>query len=149
MIFTPPPGWTRVPQPDGLGFVLPTKNSQESVTLLLLQDQELNQDFKTTLKSIARSRVKQNERVLQKTEPYPFQSGANVESLFELLIVQNAGREEMRAYTGLHPGNRIDVVVLLTPNPQAFQRNMPVLKEFLSHLQFTNLKQPDSPEPSH
>ena len=148
MIFIAPPGWTRVPQPDGLAFLLTPKNPQETVTLFLLQDRELNGNFRTAFKSIVQSRVKQNERVLQRSEPHPFPNVASAENLFEILVIQETGREAIRAYVGFHPGNRIDVVTLASPNQETFQRNMPVLKEFLSHLQFDGSK-PDPSGPSH
>ena len=148
MIFTAAPGWTRAPQPDGLAFLLPPKDSPEAATLFLLQDRELNGDFRATFKSIVQSRVKKNERILQRSEPHPFPSVAGAENLFEILVIQDAGREAIRAYMGFHPGNRIDVVTLAAPNQEMFQRNMLVLKEFLSHLQFADPKS-DSSGPRH
>ena len=144
LIFTAPPGWTRVPQPDGLAFLAPKNNPQNTVRLFLLQDQELNGDFRAAFKSIVQSRVKQSERVLQRSEPHPFPSGTNAESLFEIFVVQDAGREAIRAYVGLHSSNRINVITLTAPNQETFQHNLPVLKDFLSHLQFNGPKQDPS-----
>ena len=149
MIFTPPPGWTRVPQPDSLAFVPGTRTARDKVMLVLLQDRELSGDFRNAFASLVRSRIKKNERVLQHTPPSPFRNSTNAEGLFQILIVRDsAGHETARNFLGFHVGNRIDVITLDASNRDVFVQNQPIFKEFVSHLQFTEVA-PDQSEPNH
>jgi hypothetical protein len=138
MIFTPPSGWTRVPQSNGVAFASPAKNPQDAAVLFVLPDQELKGDFRAAFNAVIESRVKEDGHVLQRSQPQVFPSNTGAKSLFAILVVRDAaGREAVRTYMAFNAGNRIDVVELAAPNREIFQQNQPVLKSFLSHLQFT------------
>ncbi len=119
-------------------FIAP--NSNQSTVITLLPDEQLFgsletwfQDFLT--KNHSKAKVISGGGIVKASseESYPI-------LLSESVLKENDGSVSYRFYVAAHPGNKAEVIALISTNPKEYQQYKSVFDEFIRSVDFANVK---------
>ena len=119
-------------------FIAP--NSNQSTVITILPDEQLFGSLETWFKDFltknhSKAKVISGGGIVKASseESYPI-------LLSEATLKENDGSLSYRLYVAAHPGNKAEVIALISTNPKEYQQYKSVFDEFIKSVDFANVK---------
>ena len=140
VMFVAPTNWQRLESDANGQVIFVAPNSNEGTVITILPGQQLYGSLKTWFEDFLIKSEKGKEKIAG-GEIKQASSDEGYQVLFSQRVVTSGdGSVSYQFYVAAHPGNRVEVVALISTNANQFNQYQPIFQQFISNIDFANIK---------